>query len=296
MIVFPQRMTKAISAHKYDNDDKSDCKGAYGKLRNAATKAYNSLVNYGSSMDLSSQIGNDDDAFLEEGRRSRLLQFGRNLWMDIRNYPELFHDTLSPEDSVRFEGRKDRAVASGYVRAIAARLVFLNYIDTRCSIGVPPELRKSFTGRGGTNKSPSLQELEFGLKLFSRAGRVILEHNRQDVRPSYDLLSLAASCFEAVSAMAQKGSGEAATRLKDLFDEAFDAISMLPTAASLFGETRNDQANDLKDTTWQLLVIKSLTRAESFVDKHCNVSTTSSLRCFLPALAKLCYKVNTNGV
>ena len=296
-------MTKAIAAHKNDDDDNTDCKTVYEKLRNASMKSYNSFVMYGSSIDLSPRIGNDDDTgFLEDGRRSRLLQYGRNIWMGIRNNPELFHDTVSSEDkletdSVGFERRKDRAIASGYVRAIAARLVFLNYIDSRCSTGGPPELRKSLTGHGETSpKSPSLQELEFGLKLFSRAGRAILEHNRHDARASYDLLSLAASCFDSVSVMADNGSREAAMRLKDLLDEAFDAVSMLPSAASLFGETNNEKADDLNVITWQTLVIKSLERAETFVDRHCSVSTTCSLQCSLPSLARICYTVNTNDV
>jgi hypothetical protein len=237
----------------------------------------------------------DDAVFLDEGRRSRLLQFGRNIWMDIRNNPELFNDITMPSedkldsDGVLSEGRNDKDIASGYVRAIAARLVFLNYVDSRCKIGVPPKLRNSFTVHGETADSPSLQELEFGLKLFSRAGRVIMEHNRHDARASYDLISLAASCFESISTMADNGSGEAAIRMKDLLDEAFDAVSMLPSAASLFGI---EQAIVLGDTTWQALVINSLARAESFVDRHCNVSTTSSLQSSLPSLAKLCYKVN----
>ena len=252
-------------------------------------------------MDLSAHIGNDDDAgFLEEGRRSRLLQYGRNLWMGIRNNPELFHDAIVSEDkvasdSVAFERRNDRAIASGYIRALAARLVFLNYIDSRCSTGVPPQLGKYITGHGGIPlKSPSLQELEFGLNLFSRAGRAILEHNRHDSHASYDLLSLAVSCFDYISVMADNGSGEAAMRLKELLDEAFDAVSMLPSAASLFGETNNEKAKDLNGTAWQILVIKTLERAETFVERYCNVSPTCSLQCALISLAKICYKVNTN--
>ncbi len=296
-------MTKAITVHKNDDDDKTDSKTVYEKLRNASMKSYNSLVMYGSSMDLSAQIGNDDDTgFLEEGRRSRLLQHGRNLWMGIRNNPELFHDTIVSEDkvesdSVAFKRRNDRAIASGYIRALAARLIFLNYIDSRCSTGIPPELGKSQTGHGDTSpKSPSLHELEFALKLFTRAGRAILEHNRHDAQASYDLLSLAASCFDYISVMADNGSGGAAMRLKDLLDEAFDAVSMLPSAASLFGETNNEKAKDLNVTTWQNLVIKSLERAETFVDRYFNVSPTCLLQCTLPSLAKICYKVNTNDV
>jgi len=307
-----------------DGEEKKKSNDAYAKLRNAAAEAYHSLVRYGSSMDLSSQGSAQDDdgtAFLSEVRRSRLLDTGRSLWMSIRNNPELFNDIISEDkadesngDFVSFEGKKNKAAAGGYARGIAARLVFLNYIDTRCSIGRPPVLARgsSASRDDGNSRSPSLQELVFGLKLFSRAGRAILERNRKDARASYDSLLLATSCFDAISTMADNGNGEAADQLAGLFDESFDAISMLPNAASLFGELSDDDgitnSSTQTDASWQSLVLKCLKQAESFVDIHCNVFRTISvdeslstsklatLQRFLPSLARLCYKHGSHFV
>jgi len=320
--IIAQRKDQENAANlNLDSEEKKKSNDAYAKLRDSAAEAYNSLVLYGSSTDLSSQGSPEDKGilFLSEVRRSRMLDIGRNLWMAIRNNPELFNDMISEDKAdggnfVSFEGKKNKAVAGGYARAIAARLVFLNYIDTRCSIGRPPVLLHASASREDCNRTPSLQELVFGLKLFSRAGRAILSHNRKDARASYDSLSLAASCFDAVSAMADSGNGEAADHLKGLFDEAFDAISMLPNAASLFGELRDGDDMDRSfnqvdgnGVCWQSLVLKCLEQVESFVDGHCNVfkmnvedtrstSKLATLQRFLPSLARLCYKHGSHFV
>jgi hypothetical protein len=310
-----------------DGDDAAAC---HARLRDAATRAYHSLVAYGSSVDLSIVDVKYDGgaagvAFIGEARRSRLSDVGRKLWMTIRNNPGLFIDTI-PEDfgsstgvggggdsaPPLFEGgRKDRAVAGGYARAIAARLVFLNHIDTRCGVGRPPKLRYDASSPRSSSSSPSpppsLQELVFGLKLFSRSGKAILEHDRDNMggaRASYDMLALAASCFDGVAVMADGGSGEASDGLREIFDEAFDAIAMLPNAASLLGGMCADDGtaseHDGIVAPWQTLVLNGLGRAESFVDGRCNVSTTgknqpaskfATLQRYLPSLARLCYKV-----
>ncbi len=353
-----------------DDDEKKrngdDAAAGYARLRDAAAGAYRSLVAYGSSVDLSNVDGKRDGgagvAFLGEARRSRLSDVGRKLWMTIRNNPGLFNDAI-PDEVVggaaaggggaagdpapsSFGGRKDRAVAGGYSRAIAARLVFLDHIDTRCGVGRPPRLRRDDTsaavgqvvvrdsspGRSSSSSSypppPSLQELVFGLKLFSRSGRAILEHDRADMggaRASYDLLALAASCFEAVAVMADGGSGEAAEGMREILDEAFDAISTMPNAASLLGGLRVDDGTGARESSyasglpesnigrvqeqeivepWETLVLKGLGRVESFVNGHCDVSNSgksqpaskfATLQRFLPSLARLCYRVRKHS-
>ena len=293
-----------------DDETKRNGNVVYLRLRDAASKAYHALVAYGSSMDLSIEMKNDG-RFLSEARRSKLLDVGRNLWMNIRNNPELFNDAI-PQDGgaggdefATFDGRKNmaatiaRTVAGGYIRAIAARLVFLNYIDTRCGIGRPPKLHDPNSVQGDSARSsPSPQELVFGVKLFSRSGRAILEHDRKGAQGSYDLLTLAACCFDAIAIMASSGSGEAAQRLKDSLDEAFDAMTMLANAASLLGEPKcvgdGDNEHDGVVVPWQTLVLKDLERVESFVNDHCSHSTSkfATLQRFLPSLARLCYKVS----
>lgn len=57
------------------------------------------------------------------------------------------------------------------------------------------------------------------------------------------ILCQCTSCFDSVSAVAANGNGETADQLKDLFD----AISMLPNPASLFGESRDE---DTVTCTW----------------------------------------------
>jgi len=327
---YKQSISVATLAHRKEEDNasrvsnnndmnmnqiKKESNDAYGKLRDAAMKAYHSLVVYGSSLDLSSQSVDKENSNnvvqqLSDVRRSRLLEMGRKLWMTIRNNPDLFNDMISQDSSkvdgsgdfvTSFEGLKSKAVAGGYARAVAARLVFLNYIDTRCSVGGSTPQLHPVSDVASSKSTASLQELVFGLKLFSRAGRVILEHNK-DARASFDSLSLAASCFDNISIMATNGNGEAADQLRDIIEEAFHAISMLSNSASLFGQSDEgggDRIPRKKDAgknvaPWQSLVLKNLERAESFVDAHCNVSTSTSklatLSHYLPSLARLCLK------
>jgi len=246
--------------------------------------------------------------FLSESRRKQLLDVGRSLWMTIRNNPELFNDSsIIPEvdestvvagGSLLFKDRQNKAVASGYARAIAARLIFVDYIDTRCSVGIPPKLQEAIDlmeGADNTYRStPSLQELVFGLKIFSRSGRAILKHDRKCA--AYDLFSLASSCFEYISSMAESGNTEAAVGLKDSLDECFDTLSMLPNAASLFGESRienttHDFQRDAIVKPWQTLVLNALEGAKSFIDRHCRSDMISVHRQrFLPSVARLCCK------
>ena len=97
----------AILAHRKDelsfstNEEDRKSNIADLQLRDAAATAYHSLVMYGSSVDLSATTSAEDDsndtAVLSDTRRSRLLDIGRNLWMSIRNNPELFSGTISQD-------------------------------------------------------------------------------------------------------------------------------------------------------------------------------------------------------
>ena len=65
------------------------------------------------------------------------------------------------------------------------------------------------------------------------------------------------------------------------------------------GITRKKDAGK-KEAPWQSLVLKNLERAESFVDAHCNVSTSTSklatLSHYLPSLARLSLKHGSHFV
>eukprot|EP00804_Cyclotella_cryptica_P000737 CCRYP_001018-RA/>CCRYP_001018-RA protein AED:0.02 eAED:0.02 QI:978/1/1/1/0.71/0.62/8/2038/1234 len=227
--------------------------------------------------------------------------------MTIRRHPELFEDVISEdrtssscEDYLAFEGKKYQAIAGGYVRAVVARLVFLDYIDTRCNAGSAPRLHAVSVE---CERKPAVKELVFGLKVFLRAGKAILAHCRNDPRASHDNLSLAASCFYLIKQMS-RNNREAAEELKDLLDEAFDTFSLLPNAASQFGENADKSSDDMVGD-WPSLLIGHLKRAKSLLDDFCDLSSDDShmtvsqvaiLQRYLPSLARLCYKHGSHFV
>ena len=204
------------------------------------------------------------------------------------------------------EQKRQRAIAGGYIRTIAVRLIFLQYIDTRCSKGCPPTLHDRRDGNKA--QTPSPKELVFGLKVLSKGGRAILQHGKT-ARDSHDTLSLAISCFNVLSGMA-KSDGEAANEMKDvLLDEAFDVYSALPNAAALFEKehhadmsTKEDDASTQADNSsvdWPTIILQHLDAAKNFIDEHCNEALNdegksalkyAALQRFLPQLARLCLK------
>lgn len=242
------------------------------------------------------------------------LTLCRDLWKIIRTNPDLFNDVISDVTtnnfdsaaSISLEQKRQRAIAGGYIRTIAVRLIFLTYIDTRCSKGCPPTLHERRDGNKAHNPSP--KELVFGLKVLSKGGRAILQHGK-NARDSHDTLSLAISCFNVLSGMVQS-SGEAAIELKDVLDEAFDVYSTLPNAVALFeGEqadvglsTKEDDASTQAGSTsvdWPTIILKHLDAAKDFIDEHCSEALNdesksalkyASLQRFLPQLARLCLK------
>ena len=204
------------------------------------------------------------------------------------------------------EQKRQCVVAGGYIRIIAVRLIFLHYIDTRCSMSCPPTLHHRQDG----NKSriPSPKELVFGLKLLSKGGRAILRHEKS-ARDAHDSLSLAISCFNVLSSMAES-NGEAANEMKDaLLDEAFDVYSALPDAAGLFeggqcadvSEKEDDASTQANNSTvdWPSIVQKHLDTAKTFIMDHCSDALIDekkstlkyiALQRFLPMLSRLCLK------
>lgn len=237
----------------------------------------------------------------------------RDLWKIIRANPDLFIDDIiarASPSSVE-QQKRYRAIAGGYIRTIAVRLIFLRYIDTRCTTECPPilhDLTQQHCHRdGGNNKaqqhnSPSPKELVFGLKVLSKGGLAILHHEK-NARASHDTLTLAISCFNLLSDMAQHGDGEAANELKDVLDEAFDVYSALPDSASLFEAKQKDgdastQA-DIVNVDWPTILLKHLALAENFIHKHYDAALKdecksarmyTALQRFIPQLARLCLK------
>lgn len=166
-----QRISASILALRTDEHEKAQntfieerqkkSNSIYASLSESAKETYHALVHYGSKFDLSSADPSSSKA-MSETRRARLSSAGKNIWMSIRNNPELFEDAMSDEavngggDYLAFEGKKHQALAGGYARAVAAQLVFLDYIDTRCSLGRPPCLSPGLEASG---KQPSVKEV-----------------------------------------------------------------------------------------------------------------------------------------
>eukprot|EP00978_Attheya_sp_CCMP212_P038931 scaffold197804_cov70-Attheya_sp.AAC.1 len=133
---------------------------------------------------------------------------------------------------------------SGYIRAIAAKLVLIDYMRTKTISGTNSDAYTNDELQGSVNKDipegemiahakATSDELEFGLRCFPRAGRAILSHS-PDAPTAYHLLSLSMSFWQAmISKDEESGKGMELTTKN--FDEAFDSISFLPYASSLLG-------------------------------------------------------------
>jgi hypothetical protein len=166
-----QRISASILALRTDEHEKAQnifteerqkkSNSIFASLSESAKETYHALVRYGSNFDFSSAPDASCSKFMGEKKRARLISGGKNIWMSIRDNPELFEDAISEEtvngggDYLAFEGKKHQAVAGGYARAVAAQLVFLDYVDTRCSLGRPSCL--TALDRGG--KKPSVKEV-----------------------------------------------------------------------------------------------------------------------------------------
>ena len=183
-----QRISASVLALRTDDheqaqntlseDKRRQSNSVYASLADSAKETYHALLAYGSQLDLSSSSDGTSSSSgsssperqlkLSETQRARLVSKGKNMWMTIRGNPELFDDTLSEKigdksngndggSYLAFEAKKYQAVAGGYVRSVVAQLVFLDYVDTRCSVGNPPRLNVASVG--ADEKQPSVKEV-----------------------------------------------------------------------------------------------------------------------------------------
>eukprot|EP00978_Attheya_sp_CCMP212_P019884 scaffold56383_cov72-Attheya_sp.AAC.1 len=204
---------------------------------------------------------------------------------------------------------------SGYIRAIAAKLVLIDYMRTKTISGTNPDAHTNDELQGSVNKDipegemiahakATSDELEFGLRCFSRAGRAILSHS-PDAPTAYHLLSLSMSFWQAmISKDEESGKGMELTTKN--FDEAFDSISFLPDAASLLGggsaarvdakdiighENFDDELGSPSPTKKRNLS----TELKEFVMDRCSKRDSDSagammVQRYLPCLARIGYK------
>jgi len=183
-----------------------------------------------------------------EQNQDKLRTTGRKLWMIVRSHPHVFRDHAVDND--KEEGHQQhRAAASGYIRAIATTLVLIN-----CISSMPQDLTSTTTRTLGPLlmdvTRAKLDEVEFGLKTFSRAGRAILAFATNPFA-AYLTLSLAVSCWNAIAKAAQGSNiGVVAETEEELaiakknVEEAFDAYALLPDAASMLQLSSPDNKND----------------------------------------------------
>lgn len=244
----------------------------------------------------------------EETRRS-FQNLGKQMWMILRNYPNVFTDKMKKVETVVRNDDNDRiqeryhVQATGYIRAIAARLILMDHISTQESKEKVPDLIMSCR--------ISNKEVEFGLKSFTRAGRAILsapivelttttqhtQFNSSSVYYTYSILYLATQFWNALSSSNNNNKEDSSPShlMSKNMDEGFDSFVLLLDSASLL-----PFSHELGSPKH---IIELLHNIKHFIDmfftpsNNNQVSTTSSMtllstKRFKPCLARASYKVS----
>lgn len=229
-----------------------------------ASSANKALEEYSCVVDMSETLIKEPASDTTKGNNNTRESFrtiGKSLWMTIRSNPAAFHDHLSRNQQIHPNGSNNsdestnatnRAAASGYIRGIAARLILIDFITTKGS-GTPSLVISTLTVSSSESTQPtaSVSELEFGVKCFARSGRALLAHGDNPVA-AFGVLSLSVKFWEGLvtKTRATNSKAESSRALEgdvrpvgigavaeNIFDEAFDAILLLPDAASLIPST-----------------------------------------------------------
>lgn len=243
--------------------------------------------------------GNKLSIQVSDSSRERLRNVGRSIWMTVRSHPVVFSDAKLHQDM--------RAYSGGYIRAIAARLILVNGIQTKGSqvpllVDAMDEDGQKFGQPSNMSvKVFSLDELEFGLKCFSRAGRALLHSSKSspdgaDVDSciaAYTSLSLATRCWRVISSGVE---GLDKDRLELSFEEAFDAASLLPDAAAMtFSHSQSHSMNDSKDHLFSVVgnakhIVRLLEDVMDYIPKQENQYSVSTTLRLLPTLARTAFQ------
>jgi len=308
----------------------------YSKLLKHAISAHSLLIELGSFVELGNFEHGAKCAMLEKNIRGQLNNSGRKMWLLIKNNPQLFRDHVTSvtqsEDptnvNVTHDGERDlaqdaksllhimerkRAAASGYIRCIAARLVLIENIRT---LKLPiPELEYKTNSIGREIFRPTCDEMEFGLKCFSRAGRAILTH-ASDPFVAYLTLSMAITCWEGIRAY-DHGDNEVsqpkhASKLHT--DDVFESFLLLVESASqvAISDVRATLPEKKGSIGSPESILHHLCRLKDFVTSQRLRSVISSggephaeektkieeasatnlltIQRYLPSLARICYK------
>lgn len=312
----------------------------YSTLLSRAKYAYRSFVIFSRAIEMgehsaSSSLPCDaDEPKLDPETRSKLNAFGTHYWNSIQKHPELFLDVYPIQDH-RSSSTKEsfkqpdeiaiasneleacRGAASGFIRALACRLILISKFHTKENDVPQLILSHGLVGTSEELTSSSCHdsipvalasELEFGLKVFTRAGKALMSHSQDHFKEAYDVLSLATVCWDGI-----KRCGVASIEDHTCV-EAFDAMLMLPDCVVKIAPTKKDtdmqnERHGQEVETFEALsqrLVRHLQSLERFVDEQLNfpgdekngktfVKSKIALfatQHYLPSLARMGYKVS----
>jgi hypothetical protein len=302
----------------------------YSKLLESSISTHRSLVELGHFMELGS-VSNDTQTsssakqFITEKSRKEFISYGRKFWNLLQKNPEIFCDYVNspdPGSSSQSTANKnvdkntldtDRAGSSGVIRSIAGRLILMEKLSTAsCAtdmcISTPTLIQKSISNE---DRLPfaTLEEMEFGIKCFARAGKAVLNHAFASYPDAaYSTLSLVVCFWEGMQALATKEKENATiqSHLINCTEEVIDSQVLLPDAACL-QKARYDDNKCRSEQDQSDKIVTYLKRLEDFLsrqipplpsdckkgDSDATVSSLLAMQRHLPILARTSYKVRT---
>ena len=229
----------------------------YSKLLDISNSVHRSLVELGNHMELGNisidaQSSSSATHFLDGKRRDTFISYGRKLWRLIQKNPETFCDyvnTVDPENECELTTstvrnlENDRAGSSGIIRAIAGRLVLMEKLSTiSCtndgSLSTPTLIRNCKDGL----PSATFEEMEFGVKCFSRAGKSILTCGYEYYEATHSSLSLVLRFWEGMKMLVgtKIGTTTSESCLISCSEEVIASQSLLPDLVCLMVSKKDD--------------------------------------------------------
>jgi hypothetical protein len=271
---------------------------------------------------------------MDQDARSKLNAFGTYYWNIIQKHPALFLDTYpekicSRDSSAKKNGTTSdesaelqacRAIASAFLRALACRLILISKFHTKghdvpqLIMSVVPTETGQLVSHDSSTPLALMSELEFGLKVFTRAGKALALHSPDEYSSeAYEILSLATVCWSGIR-MSNVAADE-----DYMFVEAFDALLLLPDCAVRLSQKETNKAAQSESPKEQdnrreiggissKRVMQHLQSLEEFVNTHIdlvaderqNGKLSSKAKAsllvnqhYLPSLARICYKVSS---
>jgi hypothetical protein len=302
----------------------------FQRLLKHSKAAHDAYVQFGHTVELGkNHLETNDDIFVDSDTRSKLNTIGTTLWNLIGKHPECFIDAASHDDwkeitcsdhSEQSDLVMCRTIASGYIRSIAGRMILIDKLHSRN----PPRLVSSNSSSSDDSLPLALaSELEFGLSVFSRAGRalsqcqnvnhlsqnIVVRTRLDSIRASYDSLVLALECWKALCRAHEHHHSD---NLNDshvgigdqIQQQAFEFMLLLPDVVSelVLSKTmdvfQSNSQEQKKHNIGHHPILHHLRQLDDFVSERLRSVENKDWECilyafqrFLPPLAKICYKV-----